>query len=395
MQKRLLNRKVENFNIIYIGFIILWPIIKQTILHVDGAGRGEILFSLIAIIVNWKQIFKIPSAMYFWIAWVVYNIINTYFKGFFVEGYPYPVWVLCRLFVPLAVMLVAYQTLLYGRKDIYQKLFYFFLFYTLLGSFGLVSKEAHDIGTRYVNEMGNSYFNTLILSATYAAICFYKKNISPSLSYSLLFFSFEMIILSGERKGLLCFLIILFGFWYAKNAGKGLKSIISTIGLFIIGYLGISYLMEFTTAGMRMTNSLGYSEYNDNWFLKIMADRAVMYVDGWNAFMENFWTGLGLMNGPNKIVGMRLMFHTEYMVQLAECGMMGFTLFLFFYLSMLKRSIKLLSFYVDKKINYILFFTLISIIAINFVSWTYDNTFYFMFFGFLFAQYDRIKLKIV
>lgn len=386
-----LDKRVEKLNVFYLGLIILWPVIKQVFLNIDGANRLETIFSVIVIIENGKVFVKCPKAMYFWMAWIVYNLINTHFKGFYIEGYPYSVWAPYRLFVPLAVMLISYQTALYGRIDLYRKLFYFFFIYVLLGAVGLSSVEAHDVGTRVHNDMGNHYFNTLILSATYAAICFYKKNVSLSLCYCLLIFSFIIIIFSGERKGLLGLLTILFGFLYAKNAGKGLKSILAMIVLFIVGYISISYLMQFTTAGIRMSNAMVDTDYNDNLFLMLMGDRAVMYVEGWDSFMHNFWTGIGLMNGAREIIGLKIMFHTEYMMQMAECGMIGFALFLGFYISMIRRCTKMLLIPSERETNCIIIFTLMAIILINFVAWSFDNTFYFMFFGILFAHGDKLQ----
>ena len=388
-----LDKRVEKLNVLYLGLIILWPVIKQVFLNIDGANRLETIFSVIVIIANRKNILKCPNAMYFWMAWIVYNLINTYYKGFYIEGYPYSVWAPYRLFVPLVVMLIAYQTALYGRTDLYKKLFYFFFIYVLLGAVGLTSSAAHDVGTRVSNAMGNIYFNTLILSATYAAICFYKKNVSTSLCYCLFCFSFVIIVLSGERKGLLGLLIILFGFLYAKHAGKGLKSIFAMIVLFIVGYIGISYLMQFTTAGARMSDAMAYTDYSDNWFLKMMGDRAVMYVEGWDSFLHNIWTGVGIMNGSRVIIGLKIMFHTEYMVQLAECGLIGFILFMFFYISMIKKSIGMTFLPYEKQTSCIILFTLMAIISINFVAWTFDNTFYFMFFGILFAHSDKFQNK--
>lgn len=384
----ILSKKIEQFNFFYIGLIILWPVIKSVFFNIDGANRLETIFSAIAVLVNAKFILKCPKAFFFWMAWVAFNLINTHFKGFYVEGYPYSVWAPYRLFVPMIVMFITYHTALSCRRDLYRYLAYCFLLYIILGVMGFASSESYD-SIRYSNDLGNFYLNTLILSATYAAICYFKKNIPTSIVYVLLILSFGVIALSGERKGFLALLVIIFGFFYAKNLGKGFKTTIGLVLLAIVSYVGVGFLMEYTTAGQRMAFSMEYNtQYADNLFLKLMGDRAFMYAEGWICFLNNIWTGIGLMNAYLIVGG--TMFHTEYMVQLTECGLIGSSLFLAFYISMIMRCIKLMKDSTVKKMGYILSFTLLAIILINFVAWSYDNTFYFMFFGILFAESDKI-----
>ena len=58
-----LDKRVEKLNVFYLGLIILWPVIKQVFLNIDGANRLETIFSVIVIIENGKVFVKSTKAM--------------------------------------------------------------------------------------------------------------------------------------------------------------------------------------------------------------------------------------------------------------------------------------------------------------------------------------------
>ena len=142
--------------------------------------------------------------------------------------------------------------------------------------------------------------------------------------------------------------------------------------------------MANTSFGLRMNATIENTKYEDSIFLTLMGDRARQYVEGWLFFLQNPWTGIGLrkyaeVNSYWQDSGGVL--HTEYIVQLAECGIIGSILFLVFYFGMIKRLFTKES----NSIKIVLRSTLLAIIAVNFVAWTYDSISYFIVYGMIYA----------
>jgi len=75
-------------------------------------------------------------------------------------------------------------------------------------------------------------------------------------------------------------------------------------------------------------------------FLNKFGDRGLYYYFGWKVFEDNPVTGIGL-NNYKSYMDEEYSLHTEYMIQLAELGIIGFTLFLSFYFSIIKNLLGL------------------------------------------------------
>ena len=248
------------------------------------------------------------------------------------------------------------------------------------------SFESYDIGTRMANEMGNEFFNTSLLFAAFSSLYFSQGNLKKIYYWILLFLVVYVIFRSGERKGLVCLFIIVFGSFYAANTGKGIKSIVYMFFLLLIGMIAIDLILTHSTAGQRMSNAMDESLFQDNMFLKLMGDRGIMYYLGWDMFLHNPLTGIGITNycwENGYIEGLPL--HTEYMVQLAECGIIGTLIFVILYYGMIKKLLACFKQKIAWKETIIFISTLASILVINLVSWTYDNPNYFMMYGIIYG----------
>ena len=125
-----------------------------------------------------------------------------------------------------------------------------------------------------------------------------------------------------------------------------------------------------------------------------MGDRGPMYYEGWYLFLQNPWTGIGL----HKFAEVNSfwyggMLHTEYMTQLTECGIIGSTMFIVFYYGILKRLFAKLKDKNDFASYTILRSTVIAIMVINLVAWSYSYEVYFIVYGYIFAFCEKRKLE--
>lgn len=381
------KRNLYLFNIFYLAIAILWPLVKSLYLGgIDGAGRIEMLLMTIAVLANFKGIEKSPRQMLLWGVWIVYVVICSHYKGFHNEYQTFWNWTFTNLVFPFVTMLVAYQAIIFDYNKSIKILFWSYLFYVVLGSLSMSSFESYDIGTRMANEMGNEFFNTSLLFAAFSSLYFSQGNLKKIYYWILLFLVVYVIFRSGERKGLVCLFIIVFGSFYAANTGKGIKSIVYMFFLLLIGMIAIDLILTHSTAGQRMSNAMDESLFQDNMFLKLMGDRGIMYYLGWDMFLHNPLTGIGITNycwENGYIEGLPL--HTEYMVQLAECGIIGTLIFVILYYGMIKKLLACFKQKIAWKETIIFISTLASILVINLVSWTYDNPNYFMMYGIIYG----------
>lgn len=381
------NKDRYLFNIVYLAIAVLWPLVKSLYMGgIDGAGRIEIMLMAIAMIINFNQILKSPKQMLVWIFWIVYIAICSNYKGFQNEYQSFGNWVLTNLLFPYVTMLVAYQAIVFDYKKTINILFKCYLLYVILGALSMNSIESYDSSLRMSNVMGNTFFNTSILFVTFTSFLNFQGKLKKIVYCFLLLLVFYIIYRSGERKGLICVFIIIFGSLYAANSGKGVKSLMYMGFLLLLAWGGLSVIMEYSTAGQRFINSMTESQFQDIWFLKLMGDRGIMYYLGWEMFLQEPWTGIGITNfcWHNGYMD-GLPFHTEYMVQLAECGIIGTLFFVILYYGMLKRLLMSYKKRLARKETIILMSTLAAIIIINFVAWTYDNPNYFMMYGIIYG----------
>lgn len=374
------------FNVFFFAVLFFWPVIKTFYLNIDGAGRVESMVSILAILVNGKSLLKGPFAMKTWIIWVAYCLINLQFHGYH-NKYPFVWWSLSQLLCPLVSMLVGYKSFLYDREKFIKNIFFFFLFFVLFGAFNMIQASTQ----RFVNEMGNSYLNNSIFIMPFLSLFLKnKKDIIPY--YFIIAFLFLIILFSGERKALVGLFIMIMGFFFARNSKRSITSIFAMLAVLAIGYYGATYIMDNTLVGNRFNDQFVYTEYEDNLFLTLMGDRAFMYVDGFIIFLQNPWTGIGLTNFIYHPLNTRgFTFHTEYMVQLAECGIIGSSLFLILYIGMITRLVKMYTKKRDKYETIVLTAALLAIIEINFSTWTYNYPFYFLIFGIIYAYHSLNK----
>lgn len=387
------EKQKYTFNLIYLFVIIVWPVFRVSYINLDGAGRIEILFTVLTVLINWKAFFQLPKVMYIWALWVIYCIICIHFKGYSNIDYPYMLWMPHKLIMPFVGMVVVYKGYLYKKMSFLYILFIFLLLYAIIGLSNL-SMNTGGVDVRYENALGNQYLNNLIILFPIAALSYSRKLISKMVFLFVVVMLLFAIVLSGERKSLAGLIIMIAGYFIAIKSSYGIKAIGTIVVLSIVAYFSVSYIFENTIAGSRFIEGMENSEYQNSIFLKLVGDRALMYVEGFEVFLRNMWTGVGLTNFIQYSVLARHVLHSEYMVQMAECGIIGSSLFLFFWSCIIFYLVKMIP---CRKIRFdsiVLFASFVAIISVAFTAWVYDSLLFFIYYGFLFAYYNNNKYLI-
>ncbi len=390
------QQSVFRFNIFYLCFMVLWPLLQGNFLNgFDGAGRIGWFMMIMAVFANGKSLSQIPKIMLIWGVWILYNIILSRVKGFDMGSISFPIWAINCLIKPFITMLVAYNTFRMGSDRTIKSLFYCWLVFVAIG---IVTMQGHtrdvmgeDV-TRQSNEMGNTFINASIFLLMFAFYALNKGLIKINIFIVACLIEILAIVLSGSRKGMLSIFIIFFMSYVGKKTDMSMKQFVRISFIAMIAYLVVQIIMTYTVAGLRIQAGLEEEEYADNWFLSKMGDRAFMYDYGWELFLENPLTGIGLQNFRwQNALGIELALHTEYMVQICECGIIGSVLFLIFYYGMAKRIVLLLISGANKQETFVLLATFTGFLMMSFFAWTYSHIYFFLFFGFIYAVYDNNK----
>ena len=390
------QQSVFRFNIFYLCFMVLWPLLQGNFLNgFDGAGRIGWFMMIMAVFANGKSLSQIPKIMLIWGVWILYNIILSRVKGFDMGSISFPIWAINCLIKPFITMLVAYNTFRMDSDRTIKSLFYCWLVFVAIG---IVTMQGHtrdvmgeDV-TRQSNEMGNTFINASIFLLMFAFYALNKGLIKINIFIVACLIEILAIVLSGSRKGMLSIFIIFFMSYVGKKTDMSMKQFVRISFIAMIAYLVVQIIMTYTVAGLRIQAGLEEEEYADNWFLSKMGDRAFMYDYGWELFLENPLTGIGLQNFRwQNALGIELALHTEYMVQICECGIIGSVLFLIFYYGMAKRIVLLLISGANKQETFVLLATFTGFLMMSFFAWTYSHIYFFLFFGFIYAVYDNNK----
>lgn len=401
------SSKVSRLNYLYIFYVIIFDAVSKLILSFDGKMRIPLILSIISIICSIneknskKYLFSFP--ILFWFIWCVYNIINSFIKGFppSEEFEVNITTIITRNFVvPFCSMaIIAYE----GHKDIKKTtmllVFTFFLF-VILGVFLQERGSGADASweARGMMQLGNTLpLNSLVLFfiSTFAFTNGYiKKKYFLIISY----FVVLSILLVATRKALAGVLIIGLFYLFSQIDYRNPKTVIKFIGALIILYIFYSLIMKYTLIGARIDEGEEYQAeiyvrgYNtDTWFFKLVGDRTTQYIMAWEVFLDNPFTGIGLYNFKS-YTDFVVPLHTEYMVELAECGLVGVTFYVLFYWGIIKK-IFTCWWLGNEQIAVVMLGGVSALLFISLTTWTYPFQRNFIMLGIIIAMSDLIISK--
>lgn len=383
-------------NYFYIVFVILWGPINKTIFPYDAAGRIifflTIFIFLLNLITNSRfQRFSFSKPIIFWGVWIIFSSVNLLITGYDEEK-PFLYYVILDLFSPFLVMLIVSVEFQYAAKKILFVLLATFITYGLFQII-LLDNYSGFSGVQNVGSFGNVGILNIVFIIFYSGMLFAHKWLKGQFLIYCILFAFSIIVLSATRKAFGASVIMLM-FIILSQIKLSPKNLMQVTVLSFIAIWGVNFALDNTTLGKRMAEIEEHGErYNptDNEILNLLGDRVGNYVEGWSIFLEKPITGIGL-NKFQEAANSYHRLHTEYMVQLTEGGIIGSSLFLFFYLWI---AINLYKNWKKNKNNRSVILVLIggfiAILFINVTAWTHAFPHYFACYGIIIGYIKKMK----
>lgn len=343
---------------------------------------------------NYFKLMKTPPVL-FWAVWVIYNYINWKMIGL-VNADNTILFILNNFVYPIITMSIIYFE---GRKDL-RRTTLFVLFslslYVVLGMLigdrGVSQADIID-PNRGGNRLGNMLPLTACIMAFFSIMAYAKGWINKKWVFVLLTITLVPIFLGATRKAIGGWgLIVAMSFFTRFNLNRP-ADFFKVLFLIIALYLSYTYIMEDTYLGERlMTTEEQGEDSNDTGIkgLNYLGDRATYYILGWELFLEHPINGIGLRNFQI-VADFPFVIHSEYIVQICECGLIGTILFILFMGSMIACIVKM------SKTNSRLFFVCIGgilcMLFLNFTAWTYNGNAFFAMYGLILAVCYHEKKK--
>ena len=378
-----MNIKLDRF--LNYTFLSLDILILMLYHHFPMIGVGRHIpyyLSIVCLGVNVyysKRIFNTPYI--YWFLWVVFAILNTYFKGGQLEQSGTQLSVFCQIFSNFVLLYVV--SLEFQRNRIY--LLKFIIVCLLIYAFGSFFSVTSILGGRELAFDGNTTILMIMFLPMFGMLLFQYKRLSMPMLLLYIVVALYFIVVGATRKAIGGLAIVGFLFVLSRVDFRSFKAIMFVIIAFVVVYFAFDYMMENTVLGERLEEGVDRDdlfvpyELRDHWFFSFVGDRGRYYFLGWKCFINNFWTGLGLKNymmyDPE---GHTL--HTEYMVQFAECGLIGFTLYVLF-MGWMAYNLLYIFFKIEKRETLIYAGIYGAILFISFTAWTYQFPIYFIVFG--------------
>ncbi|MEL4457164.1 O-antigen ligase family protein [Lutimonas vermicola] len=362
----------------------------------DSKGRLVVYLTIFVFLLNFItnsrfQRFSLSKPIIFWGVWIIYSAINLIITGYNGD-LPFLWYLVLRLFTPFTVMLIVSVELYYAPKKILYVLLSTFIIYGLFILI-LVDNYSGFSGEQNVGAFGNMGPLNIMFIIFYSGLLFAHKWLKQQNLFFCILFAFLIIVLSATRKAFGAAVIML-TFIILSQIKLSPKKLVQVAVLSLITIWSINFALNNTTMGKRFTTiEESGMEYNttDNETLNLLGDRAYFYIKGWSIFLEKPIAGIGLNNFP-KIAESSYRIHSEYIVQITEGGIIGSSLFLFFYLWI---SLNLYNSWRKNKNNRSIILVLIggfvAIIFINITAWTYEFSHYFACFGIIIGYLKKMK----
>jgi O-antigen ligase len=385
-------------NYFYIFLVIIWAPFQSIILNFDGKGRILIFFTISVLIINlivdskFKRII-ISNPVIWWGIWVLYSIINSVIKGYSNQNYSFSIFVMQDLLMPFVVLAVVCRAYYINSEKLLKLLTISLSIFAILGA----SSMSFSNGERTISELlGNKLPINCSLLILFVCLRFSRKEINIMKLVIWITFSLVIIVLSGTRKAFGASVIILgFTLFSYINFRSVRQSILVSLSLVIL-FVGYKFVIESTVIGVRLKDIEEQGARLNNSkiaVLNVLGDRSIQYLTGWELFNQHPFTGIGLQNYMTKTKS-AYRIHSEYIVQLTECGVIGCLFFLLFYLGIAKGLFRCWKInFRKRRFTIVLIGGFIAILFINLTAWTYSFPIYFVCFGIILGFINSNKYE--
>ena len=373
-------------NYFFLAYVLLKPVLNMLFYSIDGAGRIQIMLGMLVLFFNinnheFQKVLKLPSVV-IWGLWGIYSTINWLLHR--VENNVIP-WIFIGndIFLVWVVLVVAIYESKKNYHSILKFVLYSFVCYVLFGLLFQSGAKYDDMAGRGGAILGNMLPLTSLSMVATASFMYIKKWLKIRSYIVIVILSICAILMVATRKAFGGLLIILVFLLLAKYPLKSIKNWVYLLVTGLVFSVGLSLIMDYTVLGERFHNiDETASVYNtsDIPLLNILGDRAYFYIRGVEVFKEHPLTGIGI-NNFMYTDSAELPFHTEYMTQLAENGILGTILYILFYFSIFKQIH-------DAKKNRIIgdgywvyIGWMIAILFVSLTAWVYSFKHYYIVIG--------------
>ncbi len=373
---------IQALNFLFLGYVIIWPLFSATVFQIDGAGRIYMILSAMVMLANlpnnkFRAVGKSPVCLV-WLLWIIYTILNKLRAGIPpMDNIPMFSFIFVYLILPfLSLWVAAYEMQTHPRM-LLRTLLGIFIVYLLWGLYVVRSIPAGvDRGS---GVLGNEFALACLSVITVSCLCYNLSLIKARTLLFILACSAAAIFIMATRKAFAGAVIILCFFYVSRNFKFTFFNLVKICTMFLFLYSVTMYVMQNTEIGERfMSIEEDAEKFNttDSALLSMLGDRAYFYIEGWELFLQHPFLGIGIDNFRT-VTDYPMPIHSEYMVQLAENGLVGSLLYFIFICSIFSSSLKI------KKISLrgMALGWLLCILFISLTSWTYDMPLFFIIFG--------------
>lgn len=393
------NDKVFKYNLFYIAFCIVWTPLQLFYIKIDGYGRLQLFFSIIAIVLNFSAIFKRKGSLRSkafgcWLLLVLYTFVNSMIKGFKAETGAL-LFIRSEFIDPLIFLIIIIISLSHDRIKSLKTIFIAEFSYLV---FGALNMSLMDDGRVFAMGLGNMLPLMTVSTLFVAGILLCEKQLrwGWKLYLAVFILALYIVVLSGTRKALGAIVLVFVGTIVADSGKNTVRMwVVLTISA-IIGMIGFNWMMSNTFMGSRLTDIGEQFDYTfssnpviNSFILDFLGDRSFFYFFGLQIFHQHPLTGIGIRNFATVNMS-NLRLHTEYITQLCENGIIGFSLLLIFYY-LIFRGLRKRKNEWDGNVLYMT--ALLAIIFIDFTAWTYNMLYVMIMYGILIARIYPAQLN--
>lgn len=378
----MLNRR--NLNYFFLFLAIVWEPLQNTFLSIDSKGRilvvitGLVFFFNILTSKRFRN-YLLSTPLLLWFLWITYSIINSIYKGY-QEELPFFYFSSISLFMPFVVMAITYFEITQNEIKTVKLLLLTFIIYSFLSFFLL--NDFSTGGRQFLGNMGNvGPLNTMFI-IFFASILFISNKLKTVSLTVLIAYTLIIILLSASRKAFGASLIMI-AILILTQVQLTPKRIFALGILIILLFNVYTFILSNSVLGERLAEVEEKGKDFNTSQIKLfnfLGDRAVFYIDGWDVFKNEPFSGIGLRNYTHK-TNSQYVIHSEYMTQIVEGGILGSIIFLLFNIWFIKKLLRILKFHGHRKKILILLGCFLAIIFINLTAWTYSFPQYFACFG--------------
>ncbi len=341
-----------------------------------------IIISFAYILINdSKSVFSQP--LIFYLIWTLYVFANTLIKG--ADYWESPIYMFFSIFSSYVVLLICQYAFKRNEKALCLAII------ISLFAYIIVAARHIGLGNLTIDErMDNENVNANALGERAATLLFFlnvgffqkRYGILKLLVYSII--PIVCVVLSGSRTSFGMAAIVYLPFLLPTKLS--VSQLWGRIFVFVGFYIAISWIMDNSILGERLMNTSSQSSnasLETGSFWDLFGDRGYQYYISIPVIAENFFTGIGLGNFLSRVSGAFVVLHSEYLIQLLECGIVGFILYYYNYYFTIKNLVIKTVAVEERRLKYLCVCGIVAILFACFVTRVSYYSFFACILGFV------------